>query len=82
VLKVVYSKSAANALKRMAANRSATIRTKVEQCATEPVAQSANVRKLKGEQGYRLRVGDYRVIFEIEDDTLTVIAVGPRGGVY
>ena len=69
-------------LRRMPVNRSATIRTKVEQYAAVPASQSHNVRKLKGEPGYRLRVGAYRVIFEIEGDTLTVLAIGPRGSIY
>jgi mRNA interferase RelE/StbE len=37
---------------------------------------------LKGR--WSLRVGDYRVIYEIQDDVLVIlaIAVGARGGVY
>lgn len=33
-------------------------------------------KKLKGRQpAYRIRVGDYRVIYEIHDDVLTVLVV-------
>ncbi|MCK5523208.1 MAG: type II toxin-antitoxin system RelE/ParE family toxin [Thiomargarita sp.] len=41
--------------------------------------------KLKGfENRYRLRVGDYRVIYEIHDDMLLVliVKVGPRRDIY
>ena len=44
-----------------------------------------NVRKLKGsEDYYRLRVGDYRILYQIADQILTifVIRVGHRGDVY
>lgn len=40
--------------------------------------------KLKNRQGYRIRVGDYRVIYEIFDNILTVdiITIGNRKDVY
>lgn len=42
------------------------------------------VEKLGGQERYRVRQGDYRIAFEIEDEVLTVIAVkiGHRRGVY
>jgi mRNA interferase RelE/StbE len=42
------------------------------------------VRKLKQGTGWRLRVGDYRVLYEIDDDRglLIVFAVGHRSRVY
>lgn len=41
-------------------------------------------KKLKGEDAYRIRVGDYRVIYEIDDDIIlvTVVSVGHRKDVY
>jgi mRNA interferase RelE/StbE len=41
-------------------------------------------KKLKGEEAYRIRVGDYRVIYEIEDDKIivTVVSVGHRKDIY
>lgn len=41
-------------------------------------------KKLSGRPGYRIRVGDYRVIYEILDEVLVVevIQLGRRGGVY
>lgn len=44
-----------------------------------------NVKPLKGYKGiYRLRTGDYRIIYSIEDDVLVVIivAVGHRKDIY
>lgn len=43
---------------------------------------SGDVKKLVNRHGYRIRVGDYRAIFEIENDEVIVLDVGPRGGVY
>ena len=40
--------------------------------------------KLKGRQGYRIRVGNYRVIYEIEDGVLKIfiLTVAHRKDVY
>jgi mRNA interferase RelE/StbE len=44
----------------------------------------ANVKKLVGQAGYRLRVGDWRVLYDVEAGRLVVrvLKIGPRGGVY
>ena len=41
-------------------------------------------KKLSGREGWRIRVGDYRVIYEIDDRerTVTVMDVGDRKDVY
>jgi mRNA interferase RelE/StbE len=40
--------------------------------------------KLKGREGFRIRVGDYRIIYEIHDEELIVdvIALGHRKSIY
>jgi mRNA interferase RelE/StbE len=44
---------------------------------------SADVKKLKGfKNKYRLRVGDYRVLFELEGSRLVVYDVGDRKDIY
>ena len=43
----------------------------------DPRRPDANVKKLAGyEDRYRLRAGDYRVIYEIMDEQLVILAVG------
>ena len=41
-------------------------------------------KKLKGRAGYRIRIGDYRIIYNINDNILTVfvLTVGNRRDVY
>jgi mRNA interferase RelE/StbE len=43
-----------------------------------------NCQKLKGREAWRIRVGDYRVIYEINDDAkpVRIIRVGHRREVY
>lgn len=47
-------------------------------------ARPPGCRKLVGREGWRIRVGDYRVIYEIDDRqrTVTVLHVGHRRDVY
>lgn len=44
----------------------------------------AGYKKLKGEDAYRIRVGKYRVIYEIDDGRIliTVVSVGHRKNIY
>ncbi len=40
--------------------------------------------KLKGEEAYRIKVGNYRIIYEIDDEKINVkvVAVGQRKDIY
>jgi mRNA interferase RelE/StbE len=41
-------------------------------------------RKLTGREGWRIRVGDYRIIYEIDDSLrqVTVLDIGNRRDIY
>lgn len=43
---------------------------------------AGDVKLLQGRNGYRLRVGDYRVIFDIHGNILYIEKIGNRGQVY
>jgi len=80
---IAYSRDALKTLTRMPANTATLIRSKIEQYARDPASLSNNVKKLQGMEGhYRLRVGDWRVIFSETGQIVAVIKVAPRGGAY
>jgi mRNA interferase RelE/StbE len=81
---VVTTKSFAKALSRLPVNWQKRIVARTKEVAVNPYAQHNDVTKLKGRDGYRLRVGDWRVIYESHDDRLElwVLEVGARGGIY
>ncbi len=56
----------------------------MKEVAADPYARHNNVTKLQGRDGYRLRIGDWRVIYELHDDQLELWALeaGARGGIY
>jgi mRNA interferase RelE/StbE len=41
-----------------------------------------DVKTLVGRSGKRLRVGDYRILFEETDIEIHVTRIGPRGSIY
>ena len=84
VYKIVYTTQAAKTLLKMPRNTAQLIREKVEQVAVDPFASIPNENKLQGRSGYRLRVGDWRVIYEINQDevVIIVIKITPRAEVY
>lgn len=80
--KVRYQRRAQQAMPRHAAD-APRIAAKVQAYAAHPQSQANNVKRLKGGRSmFRLRVGDYRVIFVEDRDTLVITDVWPRGSVY
>jgi mRNA interferase RelE/StbE len=47
-----------------------------------PAAHSNNVAQLVGQSAKRMRVGDFRIIFEETETDILVTKIGPRGDVY
>jgi len=84
VYKITFTAQAAKALLKMPRNTALLIREKLNQVAANPFASIPNAKKLPGRAGYRLRVGDWRVIYEINKEEITVIVlkIAPRGEVY
>ena len=83
MLTIRYTADAIKVLRRIPRNTAELIRQKVQEVASDP-AGARNVKKLRGREGFRLRVGDWRVVYEIKADVLIliVIDIGPRGGIY
>lgn len=54
--------------------------SKIESLSKNPL--SVQVVKLKNTDCYRVRVGDYRIIYEIDNDVIYVLKVGHRKDVY
>ncbi len=83
IYEVKFTKGARKMFKKLSQELQDRIQTKIDDLAIEP--RPNGVKKLKGEENsYRIRVGDYRVIYDIFDDVLlvSVVEVGHRSEVY
>lgn len=81
---ISYSRQATKTLIKMPVNTAKLVRSKIEQYAADPATLANNIKALKGssEALFRLRVGDWRVIFTEDGRILEIIRIAPRGGAY
>jgi mRNA interferase RelE/StbE len=84
VCRIVFTTQAAKSIQKMPRNIASLVREKLRQIANDPYASIPNATKLQGRSGYRLRVGDWRVIYEINNTEVVIIVlkIAPRGEVY
>jgi mRNA interferase RelE/StbE len=68
---------------RQWAKLSPEVRRRIDRRLTEfATTGHGDVKRLKGREGSRLRVGDWRVIFYEDQATIVVAAVGHRREIY
>ena len=79
--RVRYTADAVKELKRHG-NVAARIRKAVNEYAAETGSHANNVTRLVGSTASRMRVGDFRVVFEDGSTEIVVTKLGPRGGIY
>ena len=80
--RIDFVPSAAKELAKLPAKERQKIGDRIGDLATEPRPHGAE--KLTGFDAYRVRVGDYRFVYEVHDKVLVVlvIAVGDRKQIY
>jgi len=79
-----YRRQARNYLARLPFKIKSRIVDKLHEIQKNPDDPTLNVDKLRGKLGYRLRVGQYRVIYTRFEDQLVieVVRIRPRGDIY
>jgi len=81
MFEIVFSQSAVKQLKKLDEKMQERIIAALERIRIRP---ESFVTKLVGDPGYRLRVGDYRIIVDIDNGRLIilVIKIGHRKNIY
>lgn len=74
---IVYSKSAAKVIERL----DTVIKQRIKQ-GIEAIPQG-DIKPLRGSEGsFRLRIGNWRILFSYEGEDVKIKKIAPRGGVY
>ncbi len=77
---IIWDEKAYEKLKKFEPFLAKRILKKVKEISENPF--SKNVKRLKGEPLFRLRIGDYRILFEIEKDKIIILNLGHRKNIY
>lgn len=79
---LLFKRSVSSDLRALPKVDVAAILKRIEQLADNP--RPSGCEKLSGQERYRIRQGNYRILYEIRDEVLivTVVKVGHRREVY
>jgi mRNA interferase RelE/StbE len=77
---IEWKENALKDLEKLEITVSRRIYKKVDELSKNPF--SLDIKKLKGSDTFRLRVGDYRVIFDIVKETISILKIGHRRNIY
>lgn len=75
-MKILFVKSAEKELLRLNKNLAQRIFQKISLLKDNP--HDYNSQKLEGGKGYRIRIGDYRVIYTVDTETKTILIIKIR----
>ncbi|MDR1015596.1 MAG: type II toxin-antitoxin system RelE/ParE family toxin [Coriobacteriales bacterium] len=79
-MKVTLSRKAHKQYDRLNEPIRSRVRTALDCLSKEP--PQGDIKSLEGRDGYRVRVGGHRIIFDRIHDTIVVYGIEPRGGAY
>ncbi|MFA6409250.1 MAG: type II toxin-antitoxin system RelE/ParE family toxin [Gammaproteobacteria bacterium] len=82
--RLVIHKQAAKKLKSLSSKDRLRITDKILELSYDPDSQNLDIKKMTGEPYWRLRIGNWRVIYD-RDDCLKIIQIErikPRGDAY
>ena len=80
--RILFKQSVAKDLRSIPKKDIKRILRRIDSLADEP--RPVGVEKLSGDEKYRIRQGNYRILYAIDDDviTVTIVKVGHRRDVY
>ena len=81
---LTIKRQAIKALQNMPRQNAQRIRRELDKLAAQPNRRDVDVASLTGRPGFRLRVGDWRIIFARDDkaQVIDVLRIVPRGQAY
>ena len=80
IYQILYEKEALRELDKLEPSISRRIIKKIDEMSEN--ISSCDIKKLKASEDYRLRVGDYRIIFIFDENTIKILKIGHRQQIY
>ena len=77
---IIWKEGVLRDLEKLEKSIASRIYKKVGELSKDP--SSKDIKKLKGLDTYRLRVGDYRVLFDIDKDNIIILKISHRKKIY
>ncbi|MBQ8638836.1 MAG: type II toxin-antitoxin system RelE/ParE family toxin [Lachnospiraceae bacterium] len=77
MFQIIYSKKAVKFLQKLDRPTQKRLVTAISKL---PLV--GDIKKLQGVDGYRLRVGNFRVLFDVNGIIIDIIEIGNRGDIY
>ena len=74
------SPTAAKYLSKLDSTSKSRIIAALKKLESEP--PEGDIKKMQGKDGYRLRIGKYRALFDIMDNKIVVYDIDVRGQIY
>jgi mRNA-degrading endonuclease RelE of RelBE toxin-antitoxin system len=79
-MEVLLGQAATNYLKRLGEPQKSRIKAALENLGNDP--PQGDIVKLTGQNGYRARIGNLRILFKIGENSVRVHSIVPRGQAY
>ena len=82
MLSIRYTEDALKDMRGIGHVAAGRVKDKILAYAANPPAYANQVKKLRGQEALRLRVGEYRVLFTEDGVVLSVLHIGHRREIY
>ena len=79
---ILYTKVARKGLEKMPKAQRIKMLNALENIAAGETGRSLDIKKMQGQDSFRLRIGQYRALYSLDMVVMTVEKIGPRGAVY
>jgi mRNA interferase RelE/StbE len=77
---ISYEKRALLELRKLDKLLAKRIIKKIKELENDPF--SKDIKRLKGQSSFRLRIGNYRILFELLESEIKILKVGHRKNIY
>jgi mRNA interferase RelE/StbE len=79
---IVFTPEAAREFEALDSTVKERVEAALDQLALAPLSLRNQIKRLKGQIGLRLRVGDWRIIFQLRSDEILVLMIARRSEAY